>query len=171
MIVKNYLDKQPQVAGAYLAEDVTVIGDVTVEPEASIWYGSVLRGDVDKITIGARTSIQDNSVVHCATGMETSIGKDCVVGHNAVLHSCTVEDGCLVGMGAVLLDGCKIGKESVIAAGSVVSPGKVIPPRSMVMGVPGKVVRELSDKDLEPTRWSVQHYIDFAKNQLVEMER
>lgn len=171
MIVKNYLDKEPQVSGAYLAEDVTVIGDVTVEPEASIWYGSVLRGDVDKITIGARTSIQDNSVVHCATGMETSIGRDCVVGHNAVLHSCIVEDGCLIGMGAVLLDGCKIGKECVIAAGSVVSPGKVIPPRSMVMGVPGKVVRELTEKDLEPTRWSVQHYIDFAKNQLVEMER
>lgn len=171
MIVKNYLDKTPRTAGAYLAEDATVIGDVTVEPEASIWYGTVLRGDVDKITIGARTSIQDNSVVHCATGLETVIGADCVVGHNAVLHSCTVEDGCLVGMGAVLLDGCKIGRESVVAAGSVVSPGKVIPPRSMVMGVPGRVVRELSDKDLEPTRWSVQHYIDFAKNQLVEMER
>lgn len=171
MIVKNYLDKKPEVAGAYLAEDATVIGDVIVGEQASIWYGTVLRGDVDKITIGARTSIQDNSVVHCATGMPTVIGNDCVVGHNAVLHSCTVEDGCLIGMGAVLLDGCKIGAESVIAAGSVVSPGKVIPPRSMVMGVPGKVVRQLTDADLEPTRWSVQHYIEFGKNQLVEMER
>ena len=171
MIVKAYLDKEPTLAGAFLAEDATVIGDVTVGKKASIWYGTVLRGDVAKITIGARTSIQDNSVVHCATGMETVIGSDCVVGHNAVLHSCTVEEECLIGMGAVLLDGCHIGKGSVVAAGSVVSPGKIIPPGSMVMGVPGKVVRALTEKDLEPTRWSVQHYIEFGKNQLVEMER
>ena len=171
MIVKPYLDKEPVVAGAFLAEDATVIGDVTLGAQSSIWYGTVLRGDVDKITIGARTSIQDNSVVHCATGMPTVIGNDCVVGHNAVLHSCTVEDGCLIGMGAVLLDGCHIGKGSIVAAGSVVSPGKIIPPGSMVMGLPGKVVRELTEKDLEPIAWSVQHYIDFGKNQLVEMER
>ena len=171
MIVKAYLDKEPVVAGAYLAEDATVIGDVTVGAQASIWYGTVLRGDVDKITVGARTSIQDNSVVHCSTGMPTVIGNDCVVGHNAVIHSCTVEDGCLIGMGAVLLDGCHIGKGSIVAAGSVVSPGKIIPPGSMVMGLPGKVVRELTEKDLEPIAWSVQHYIEFGKNQLVEMER
>ena len=166
MILKTVQGKTPQLRGAYLAEDVSVIGDVTVEENASIWYGAVLRGDVDKIVIGANTSIQDNSVVHCATGMPTIIGKNCVVGHNAILHSCTVEDGCLIGMGAVLLDGCHIGAGSIVAAGSVVSPRKVIPPNSMVMGVPGRVTRDLTDKDQEATAWSVQHYLAYAREQM-----
>lgn len=170
MIVKNYKDKAPVLDRCFLAEDVSVIGDVTVKENASIWYGVVLRGDVDTIVIGENTSIQDNSVVHCSMGNPTIIGKNCVVGHNAILHSCTVEEGCLIGMGAVLLDNCHIGKGSVVAAGSVVSPGKVIPPNSMVMGVPGRVVRELTAKDVEPTQWSVQHYIAYATEQLQKME-
>lgn len=168
MLIKNYKDKCPSLKGAYLAEDVSVIGDVTVEKNASIWYGTVLRGDVEKIVIGESTSIQDNCVVHCANGKPTRIGKNCVVGHGAILHSCTVEEGCLIGMGATLLDGCKIGRGSVVAAGSVVSPGKVIPPNSMVMGVPGRVVRELTEKDVEPIAWSVEHYIGYAGEQLVK---
>ena len=166
MIIKQFQDKTPKLTGAYLAEDVSVIGDVTVEENASIWYGAVLRGDVDRIFIGADTSVQDNSVVHCSTGMPTVIGKNCVVGHNAILHSCTVEDGCLIGMGAVLLDGCLIGRGSIVAAGAVVSPGKVIPPNSMVMGVPGRVTRQLTDKDQEATAWSVQHYLAYAQGQM-----
>ena len=109
MIIKNYKEKTPVLENCFLAEDVSVIGDVTVQEDASIWYGVVLRGDVDSIVIGEKTSIQDNSVVHCASGLPTIIGKNCVVGHNAILHSCTVEDGCLIGMGATLLDGCHIG--------------------------------------------------------------
>ena len=170
MIIKNYKDKTPSLSGSFLAEDVSVIGDVTVEENASIWYGVVLRGDVDQIVIGANTSIQDNSVVHCATGQPTIIGPNCVVGHNAILHSCTVEEGCLIGMGATLLDGCHIGKGSIVAAGSVVSPRKVIPPNSMVMGVPGRVVRELTPEDQEPTAWSVQHYIAYATEQLQKQD-
>lgn len=170
MIVKSYKGKSPVLMGGYLAEDVSVIGDVTVQENASIWYGVVLRGDVDAIVIGENTSIQDNSVVHCSSGNPTIIGKNCVVGHNAILHSCTVEEGCLIGMGAVLLDNCHIGKGSVVAAGSVVSPGKVIPPNSMVMGVPGRVVRELTEKDVEPIGWSVQHYLSYAAEQLQKME-
>lgn len=169
-MIKHYRDRQPSLQGAFVAENATVIGNVTVEENASIWFGAVLRGDVDRIAVGARTSIQDNSVVHCATGMETVVGKDCVVGHNAILHSCTVEDGCLIGMGAVLLDGCRIGAGSIIAAGSVVSPGKIIPPGSMVMGVPGKVVRTVTAQDTAQTAWSVQHYMDFAADQLIKME-
>ena len=165
MIVKDFMGKSPKLTGAYLAEDVSVIGDVVVEEDASIWYGSVLRGDTDAIVIGARTSIQDNSVVHCAAGLPTVIGKDCVVGHNAILHSCTVEDGCLIGMGAVLLDGCHIGSGSIVAAGAVVSPHKVIPPGSMVMGVPGRIVRSLTDEDMVTTTLSVQHYLSYAAEQ------
>ena len=165
MIVKDFKGKSPRLSGAYLAEDVSIIGDVVVEEDASIWYGSVLRGDTDAIVIGARTSIQDNSVVHCASGLPTIIGKDCVVGHNAILHSCIVEDGCLIGMGSTLLDGCHIGAGSIVAAGAVVSPHKVIPPGSMVMGVPGRVVRSLTEQDMSTTPLSVRHYLDYAAEQ------
>ncbi len=170
MIVKAYEGKTPEVRGGYIAEDVSLIGDVQIGENASIWYGVVLRGDVDAIIIGENTSVQDNSVAHCATGIPTVIGKNCVVGHNAVIHSCTVEENCLIGMGAVLLDGCHIGAGSIVAAGSVVSPGKVIPPNSMVMGVPGRVVRELTEKDTEGTKLSVQHYIHYAQGQLEKVE-
>ena len=168
MIIKNYEGKTPVVDGGFVAEDVSLIGDVKIGKNASIWYGVVLRGDVNSIIIGENTSIQDNSVAHCATDIPTIIGDNCVVGHNAVIHSCTVEEGCLIGMGAVLLDGCHIGKGSIVAAGSVVSPGKVIPPNSMVMGVPGRVVRELTEADTEGTRLSVQHYIHYAQAQLAQ---
>jgi carbonic anhydrase/acetyltransferase-like protein (isoleucine patch superfamily) len=166
MLLKNYQDKKPVIHGGFVAEDVSVIGDVEIGENASIWYGVVLRGDVDKIVIGDNTSIQDNAVAHCSTGNPTVIGKNCVVGHNAIIHSCVVEEDCLIGMGAVLLDGCKIGKGSIVAAGCVVSPNKEIPPGSMVMGVPGRVVRQLTEKDLEGTRLSVGHYIAYAEAQL-----
>ena len=151
---------------AYIAEDVSLIGDVQVGENASIWYGTVLRGDVEKIVIGENTSIQDNSIAHCASGFPTIIGKDCVVGHGAIIHSCIVEDRCLIGMGAVLLDGCHIGEGSIVAAGAVVSPGKVIPPKSMVMGVPGRVVREISDQEIAGTVLSVGHYLMYAEKQM-----
>lgn len=170
MIIKDFQGKRPVLTGAYLAEDVSVIGDVTVEDSASIWYGAVLRGDTDTIFIGSGTSIQDNSVVHCAAGYPTTIGRNCVVGHNAILHSCTVEDGCLIGMGAILLDGCQIGSGSIVAAGAVVSPHKVIPPNSMVMGVPGRVVRQTTEEDTMPIGWSVQHYLDYAREQFQKQE-
>lgn len=166
MLKKDFKDKTPKIHNAYVAEDVSVIGDVELGENSSIWYGVVLRGDVDKIVIGENTSIQDNSVAHCATGLPTIIGNNCVVGHNAIIHSCVVEDGCLIGMGAVLLDGCHIGAGSVVAAGSVVSPNKVIPPNSMVMGVPGRVVRQLEEKDIQGIQLSVKHYIAYAEDQL-----
>ncbi len=170
MIIKDYKGTSPRLSGSYLAEDVSIIGDVTVKPGASIWYGAVLRGDVEPIVIGENTSVQDNSVAHCASGYPTIIGRDCVVGHNAILHSCTVEDGCLIGMGAILLDGCVIGKGSIVAAGAVVSPRTVIPPNSMVMGVPGRVTRTLSEDRTAETLRSVQHYRDYAAAQLLKQE-
>ena len=171
MIIKDYKGLKPVINGGWLAEDVSVIGDVEIGRNASIWYGVVLRGDVHKIVIGENTSIQDNSVAHCATGLPTIIGPNCVVGHNAIIHSCTVEENCLIGMGAVLLDGCHIGAGSIVAAGAVVSPNKVIPPNSMVMGVPGRVVRQTTEEDRAGTRFSVEHYIHYADGQLEQVYR
>ncbi len=166
MLLKKYKEFTPKIDGAYVAEDVSVIGDVEIGENASIWYGVVLRGDVDKIKIGANTSIQDNAVAHCATDQPTIIGDNCVVGHNAIIHSCVVEEGCLIVMGSILLDGCHIGAGSIVAAGAVVSPNTVIPPHSMVMGVPGRVVRQLTEKDTEGITLSVGHYIAYAQEQL-----
>ena len=166
MLLKKYKEFTPKIDGAYVAEDVSVVGDVEIGENASIWYGVVLRGDVDKIKIGANTSIQDNAVAHCSTDQPTIIGDNCVVGHNAMIHSCVVEEGCLIGMGSILLDGCHIGTGSIVAAGAVVSPNTVIPPHSMVMGVPGRVVRQLTEKDTEGITLSVGHYIAYAQEQL-----
>ncbi len=166
MIVKSFKGTAPNVAGAYLAETATVIGDVTVEKDASIWYGAVLRGDEGPITVGERTSIQDNAVLHNSSGVPCVVGKDCVVGHNAILHSCRIGDGCLIGIGSIILDKAEIGEKCIIAAGALVAPRSVIPPYSMVMGVPGKVVRTLTDKDLEHTVWSIQEYIDLSEEEL-----
>ena len=166
MIIKEFKGVSPKLTGSYLAETATVIGDVTVEPEASVWYGAVLRGDEGSITVGARTSIQDNAVLHNTTGVPCVVGKDCVVGHNAILHSCTIGDGCLIGIGSIILDRAVIGEKCIIAAGALVPPRTVIPPYSMVMGVPGKVVKTLTDKDLEHTVWSIQEYIDLSEEEL-----
>lgn len=166
MILKEYKEYRPKIDGGYVAEDASVIGNVEIGENASIWYGVVLRGDVDKIQIGKNTSIQDNAVAHCSTDLPTIIGDNCVVGHSALIHSCTVEEGCLIGMGSILLDGCHIGTGSIVAAGAVVSPNTVVPPHSMVMGVPGRVVRQLTDKDIEGITLSVGHYIAYAEEQL-----
>ena len=127
----------------YVADGARVIGDVTLGEFSSIWYNCTVRGDVNKITIGRYTNIQDNSVVHVADLHETIIGDFVTVGHNAVLHACTVEEHVLIGMGSVVLDGAVIGKGSIVAAGAVVSPHTVIPPYSLVTGIPGKVLKTL----------------------------
>ena len=121
-----------------------------IEAKANVWPGCVLRGDQGSITIGAETSIQDGTIAHCTGGMsKTTIGARCTVGHRVVLHGCIVEDECLIGMGAILLDNCEIGTGSIIGAGALIPVGKKIPPRSKVMGVPGKIVGEVSDWEFE----------------------
>ena len=170
MIIKEFHGKTPVITGAFLAEDVSLIGEVILKPGASVWYGAVLRGDMGAIVIGENTSVQDNTVAHCTEGMPTVVGDNCVVGHNAILHSCVVEDRCLIGMGATLLDGCHIGAGSIVAAGAVVSPNKEIPPNSMVMGVPGRVVRTLAPEEVLATELSVQHYLSYAGEQLLTGE-
>lgn len=145
-MIKNYLQYTPRLApGAWVAEQALAIGQVELGANCSIWYNATLRGDLAPIVIGENSNIQDNSVVHVDLDMPTIVGNNVVVGHGATLHACTVEDNCLIGMGAVILDQAVIGRGSIVAAGSVVSPRTVIPPHSQVMGVPGRVVKQLDD--------------------------
>lgn len=149
-MIETYKDITPQIdETAFVHDHAVVIGDVTVGARASIWPGVVLRGDQGSIRIGDETSIQDGSIGHATGGLSTTtIGARCTVGHKALLHGCTVEDDCLIGMGAILMDNCVIGAQSIIAAGALVPVGREIPPRSLVVGVPGKVVRQLTDEDV-----------------------
>jgi carbonic anhydrase/acetyltransferase-like protein (isoleucine patch superfamily) len=133
---------------AFVAENAAVMGDVTLGPGASVWFGCVLRGDDAAIRIGPRTNIQDLTMVHADPGVPYEIGADITVGHRAILHGKVIGDRCLIGMGAILLSGSVIGEESIIGAGAVVTEGKVIPPRSLVLGMPGKVVREVTDEEV-----------------------
>jgi carbonic anhydrase/acetyltransferase-like protein (isoleucine patch superfamily) len=145
--------------GAWVAANAIVTGDVTLGEDCGIWFGCVLRGDDAPLTVGARTNIQDLSVVHADTGVPNTIGAGCTIGHRVVLHGAAVEDGCLVGMGAVLLGGSRIGAQSLIAAGSVVKEGFVVPPRSLVVGVPARIARPLSDAELARLAESADGYV------------
>ncbi|MBO0805808.1 MAG: gamma carbonic anhydrase family protein [Nocardiopsaceae bacterium] len=146
---------------AYVHPDAVVIGRVTLGPQASAWPATVLRGDHGTITVGARTSVQDGTVVHTTALAPTVIGADCVVGHNAHLEGCLVEDGCLIGSGSVTLNRAVIGAGSVVAAGAVVPEDMEVPPKSLVAGVPAKIRR--SDIDYPFTRVAVQHYIESGR--------
>ena len=167
-MIRGYDGKRPVLGrGVFIAETCAVIGDVVVGDESSIWYGVVVRGDVMPIRIGARTSIQDNSVVHVTAGFSgTTIGDDCTVGHNAIIHACTVEDLCLIGMGAILLDGAHVGRGSLVGAGALVTPGTDIPPGSLVIGAPAKVKRPLNENEREQIRYGAAHYVELTRRYL-----
>jgi carbonic anhydrase/acetyltransferase-like protein (isoleucine patch superfamily) len=144
-----YRGQWPEVAeDAWVAPTAAVIGAVTLGPASTIWYGAVLRGDVMPIRVGARTSIQDNAVIHSTGGwQEATVGDDVTVGHGVILHGCAVEDRVLVGMGSIVLDGARLGADSMLGAGSLVPPRKVIPSGVLALGRPAKVVRELTDEE------------------------
>ena len=146
-----YKGIEPRVdPAAWVHETAVLIGDVEVKARATVWPTSVLRGDQGAVVVGEETSIQDGTVAHCTGGMSTTvIGARCTVGHRVVLHGCVVEDDCMIGMGAILLDNCRIGSGSIIGAGALIPVGKNIPPRSKVMGVPGRIVGEVSDWEYE----------------------
>lgn len=145
-------------ATAWVAPNATLVGHVILGAESSVFYGAVLRGDTDKITLGARSNLQDNVVVHCDTGIPTTIGAGVSVGHGAVVHGCIIEDDCLIGMHATVMNGAVIGAGSLVAGGAVVLEGTIIPPRSLVAGVPAKVRRELSDDEVAGIRANADHY-------------
>ncbi len=147
---------------AWVAPNATLIGRVTLAGNASVFYGAVLRADVDSITIGAGSNLQDNVSVHCDAGIPTTVGAGVSVGHSAVLHGCTVEDDCLIGMGATVLNGAVIGTGSLVAAGTVVLEGTVVPPGSLVAGVPGKVRRELTEDERAKVIGNAEHYVELS---------
>jgi carbonic anhydrase/acetyltransferase-like protein (isoleucine patch superfamily) len=145
---------------AFVDASAQVIGDVHVGPESSVWMNVVIRGDVNYIRIGARTNIQDLTLVHVMRHTHpTLIGDDVTVGHSAVVHGCTIEDRCLIGMGAILLNGCRIGTGSIVAAGALVPEGMIVPPGSMVMGVPGEVRRPLTPEEDTSIGWYADNYV------------
>lgn len=152
----------------FLADNATVIGDVTLGPECSVWFTAVVRGDVAPIVLGKRVNVQDGAVIHCDSGVDNRIGDDVTIGHRAVVHGASVGDGTLIGMGAVVLGRTVIGKECLIAAGCVVPPGMNVPDRMLVAGVPGKIVRPVGEKDLAYMRWLTTHYVELATRYTVE---
>lgn len=146
---------------AFIAENAFVIGDVEIGEDSSVWFGSVVRGDVNYIRIGARTNIQDHTIIHVNTGTHPTILEDEItIGHRVTLHGCYVESGSLVGIGSIILDGARIGSQSLIAAGSLVTPNTQIPPHSLVMGAPARVKRELTNEELENITKNWQHYVE-----------
>ncbi|MEM6671859.1 MAG: gamma carbonic anhydrase family protein [Planctomycetota bacterium] len=145
--------------GAYAASNAILTGDITLGEEASVWFGCVVRGDDAPIRIGARTNVQDLTMIHADPDVPNVIGSEVTIGHRCVLHGATVEDRCLIGMGAVLLGGSVIGEGSIIGAGAVVKENMRVPPRSLVVGVPAKIVRELDDAALESIRASADGYV------------
>ncbi len=163
-LIREFGGQSPQIdATAWVAPNATLVGNVTLGAESSVFYGAVLRGDTDAIVLGARSNLQDNVVVHCDTGVPTTIGSGVSVGHGAVVHGCTIEDDCLVGMHATVLNGAVIGAGSLVAGGAVVLEGTVVPPRSLVAGVPAKVRRELTDDELAGIRANADHYVELSR--------
>lgn len=151
--------------GVYVAPTASIIGDVTLGEDASIWFGTVVRGDVNSIRIGARSNVQDNCVVHVTNGVwPTLIEDDVTIGHGVIVHGCTIRRGCLLGMGSRILDGVDVGEESLVGAGALITEGTTIPPRSLVLGFPAKVKRELTDAEIERLRQSATNYVAY-KNQ------
>jgi carbonic anhydrase/acetyltransferase-like protein (isoleucine patch superfamily) len=164
-MIKSFQGKSPQIhPTAFVEESAQVIGDVVIGEQSSLWFNTVVRGDVFYIRIGNRTNIQDGTVVHVTNGTHATVLEDEVsVGHNATLHGCYIERGCLIGMGAIVMDGARIGADSLVAAGTLVSPGTIIPPRSLVMGAPGRVKRPLSDAEVVDLTTYWKNYIEYTR--------
>ena len=143
----------------YIAESAAVIGRVRLKAEASVWFGAVLRGDNEWIEVGERSQIQDNATLHTDPGFPMTIGSDCVIGHNVILHGCTIGDNSLIGMGAILLNGVRIGKNSLVGAGSVVTEGKSFPDSSLIVGTPARAIRALDEKAISMIRAGADIYV------------
>jgi len=155
----KHLAKTPDLARAnWVAANATVVGDVTLGPKSSVFYGAVLRGDIARIVVGEGSNIQDNAVVHLADDLDAIIGNWCTI-----VHACTIEDECLIGMGATVLDGARIGARSIVGAGAVVTPGTIIPPGSMVLGAPATVKRQLTEDEQRGLRYWAEKYVEVSR--------
>lgn len=172
-MIHTYKGTKPTIGeNSWIAPSADVVGDVACGTDCSIWFGCVVRGDVHYIKIGDRVNIQDLSMIHVthykkadkSDGNPTIIGDDVTIGHRVMLHGCTIENACLIGMSATILDGAVIGKESIVGAGALVTKNKVFPPRSLIMGSPAKVVRELYDAEIQELYASARRYVEFKKD-------
>jgi len=157
--LEMFLGKDPSIPGsAYVAEEATLLGDVRLGEQSSIWPGCVVRGDINYIEIGSRSNVQDGTVVHLADDYPVIVGKDVTIGHKALIHACAIEDECLIGMGATVMDGAVVGAQSIVGAGSLVTQGAKIPPGSLVMGAPARIKRELSAEEREKIKdWAAKY--------------
>jgi carbonic anhydrase/acetyltransferase-like protein (isoleucine patch superfamily) len=163
MTVYSLGDRHPEIEpSAWVAPDANVIGSVYLGARASVWFCATLRGDTEPIVVGEGSNVQENCVLHTDLGFPLTIGRDCTVGHKAILHGCTIGDETLIGMGATVLNGARIGRNCLIGAGALVTEGKVIPDGSLVMGMPGKVVRDLDAAAIAGLRASARHYQERA---------
>ena len=164
-MIKPFAGKTPQLGSeAWVAENATVIGDVMLGPRANIWYGAVLRGDVEAIRIGADTNIQDNSVIHVdSSGFSTVVGDRVTVGHRVVLHGCRIGNDALIGIGAIVMNGAEIGEGALVGAGALVPPGAKIPAGMLAVGAPARVKRPLTDEEKAEMRESAPHYVQLAR--------
>ena len=163
-MIAKFNDKMPVVdKPSFIADNAVITGDVTIKEDANIWYGAVLRGDIDPIVVGKGSNIQDGCILHTSEGTPCLVGDNVTVGHGVILHGCIIEDNCLIGMGATILDGAVIGKESIVGACALVTKGKKFPPRSMIIGSPAKAVRTLTDEEVAGLHSHPVHYVEVAR--------
>jgi carbonic anhydrase/acetyltransferase-like protein (isoleucine patch superfamily) len=172
MLIRSVYGKTPRFGErVHVASNAVVVGDVTLADDVSVWYNVVLRGDIHQVSIGARSNLQDGVIVHVEHDLyPTIVGEDVTVGHGAILHGCTIGRGCLIGMGALILNNAEIGDESIVAAGAVVREGFKVPPRSLVVGVPAAVKRQLSDDEVSRAAQSAVNYLGYKSRYLADGE-
>ena len=165
-LIRPWGGKAPRLdETVWVAEGAVVVGEVEIGPQSSLWFGTVVRGDVNSIRIGARTNLQDYTVVHVtAKTHPTVVGDDVTVGHRVTLHGCTIRNRCLIGIGAVVLDGAEVGEDAMVGAGALVPPGMVVPPRTLALGSPARVKRPLTDDEIDALRRSASNYVGYAEH-------
>jgi carbonic anhydrase/acetyltransferase-like protein (isoleucine patch superfamily) len=165
-LIRAWGGKEPRLAdGVWVADGAVIVGDVEIGPGSSIWFGAILRGDVNHVRVGARTNVQDHAILHVTSGTHpTTVGDDVTLGHRVTLHGCTVRDRCLIGIGAVVMDGAVVGEDAMVGAGSLVPPGMVVPPGTLAMGSPARVKRELTIEEVAFFRKSAANYAGYAES-------
>ncbi|MCT4544516.1 MAG: gamma carbonic anhydrase family protein [Vallitalea sp.] len=160
----NYITCIPCISpSVYIAKGSHIIGQTVIGEESSIWFGAVLRGDINKIEVGNKSNVQDNATIHVSDNYPVNIGDYVTIGHNCVIHGCTINDYCLIGMGSIILDGASIGQHSIVGAGSLVTGNKKFPSGVLILGSPAKVIRKLTEDEKNNIKKSAEHYVDIAK--------